>query len=143
MVYTLVEKLYRNIKYITLEKRKMKKLKSLGKFTKVFLILLDIFIVAISYILVQIFMGDINVFTNSFKLQGLTNSILISILIYEIFLNLYEVYRNITMYESAKEYFSYALVCMVSANTISMVGIIFDLNLLPPKQILWRGIPPH
>lgn len=109
------------------------------KVTKVILFLIDIVIIAISYLIAEAFMFE------QFNIANLINtkiigSILYAIIIYEIFLNLFEVYKNITIYESAKEYFSYALVCLVSCNVISLLGIIFNLNIVSPKENLLAGI---
>ena len=104
----------------------MKTLKSLEKYTKLILLLIDVISIAISYFLTQIFLNESYEIINEFTKNQLINSILISIIVYQIFLNLFEVYKNITMYEGAKEYFSYALACMVSSNVVSIIGIIFN-----------------
>lgn len=109
------------------------------KLTKIALFLIDIFMIIISYLIAEVFVFD------SFSItQILTNqlayTILFAIIIYQIFLNLFEVYKNITIYESAKEYFGYALVCMVSCNVISLLGIIFNLDIVSPKENLLAGI---
>ena len=91
----------------------MKTLKSVEKYTKLILLLIDVISIAISYFLTQIFLNESYEIINEFTKNQLINSILISIIVYQIFLNLFEVYKNITMYEGAKEYFSYALACMV------------------------------
>ena len=57
-----------------------------------------------------------------------------------LFLHLFELYRTITVFESAKEYFCYALVCMISCNVVSMLGIIFSLNIVSIKEHLLAGI---
>lgn len=118
----------------------MKTLKSLEKYTKLILFLIDIISIAISYLLTQIFLNESYEIINEFTKNQLINSILISIIVYQIFLNLFEVYKNITMYEGAKEYFSYALACMVSSNVVSIIGIIFNLDILSANENLLAGI---
>ena len=109
------------------------------KLTKIILFIIDIFIIVISYLVSRIFLFDsfepVQIITTRF-----VNSILFAIIIYEIFLNLFEVYKNITIYESAKEYFSYALVCMVSCNVVSLLTIIFNLDFVTPKENLLAGV---
>ena len=80
----------------------MKTLKSLEKYTKLILFLIDIIIIAISYFITQIFINETYMIINEFTKKQLINSILVSIVVYQIFLNLFEVYKNITMYEGAK-----------------------------------------
>lgn len=118
----------------------MKTLKSLEKYTKLILFLIDIISIAISYLLTQIFLNESYEIINEFTKDQLINSILISVIVYQIFLNLFEVYKNITMYEGAKEYFSYALACMVSSNVVSIIGIIFNLDILSANENILAGI---
>ena len=113
----------------------MKILRDKIKVTKIILFIIDIFIVAISYLMGRLFLFDDLTITSA-----LTNNILFAILIYELFLNLFEVYQNITIYESAKEYFGYALACMASCNVVILLGIIFNLNLVSPRENLLAGI---
>ena len=109
------------------------------KLTKIILFIIDIIIIVLSYIVSRIFLFDIfNI--NIILTQRIINSIIFAIIIYEIFLNLFEVYKNITIYESAKEYFSYALACLVAANVISLLGILLDLYIVTPKESLLAGI---
>lgn len=117
----------------------MKTLKSWGKYTKLVLAIIDIAIIAFSYCLTQIFVRENYLAFDSMVTQKLLNSIIISIFIYEIFFNLFELYRNITSYEGAKEYFCYALACMVSCNVVSMLGIVLNLDILSPKENLLAG----
>lgn len=117
----------------------MKRLKSWGKYTKLVLAIIDIAIIAFSYCLTQIFVRENYLAFDSMVTQKLLNSIIVSIFIYEIFFNLFDLYRNITSYEGAKEYFCYALACMVSCNVISMLGIVLDLDILSPKENLLAG----
>ena len=95
--------------------------------------------IIISYLIAEMFAFDSFSITQLIT-PKLAYTILFAIIIYQIFLNLFEVYKNITIYESAKEYFSYALVCMVSCNVISLLGIIFNLDIVSPKENLLAGI---
>lgn len=117
----------------------MKTLKSWGKYTKLVLAIIDIAIIAFSYCLTQIFVRENYLVFDSMVTQKLLNSIIVSIFIYEIFFNLFDLYRNITSYEGAKEYFCYALACMVSCNIVSMLGIVLNLDILSPKENLLAG----
>lgn len=118
----------------------MKFLKSWGKYTKLILGIIDIGIIFASYCISQIFL-KINYFNmNNLITPKLINSVLVSICVYEIFLHLFDVYRNITSYEGAKEYFSYGLACMVSSNIVSMLGIVLKFNLLTPREHILAGV---
>lgn len=109
------------------------------KLTKIILFFVDLLIIALSYVMAKIFLfGFMPV--NELITAKLLNSIIVAIFIYEIFLNLFEVYKNITIFESAKEYFGYALVCLISCNVISLLGIIFQWNIITPKENLLAGL---
>ena len=98
----------------------MKIVRSWGKYTKLALAMIDIIIIALAYLLTQIFIQDSYIEVNQLLSKQMINSIVISIIIYEVFLHLFELYRTITVFESAKEYFCYALVCMISCNVVSI-----------------------
>ena len=66
------------------------------KLTKIISFILDIFIIAISYIIARMFQFD-NLLLNNLFTEELTNTIIISIIVYEFFLNLFEIYKNITI----------------------------------------------
>lgn len=118
----------------------MKIVKSWGKYTKLALAMIDIIIIALAYLLTQIFVQESYIEANQLLTKQMVNSIIISIIIYEAFLHLFELYRTITVFESAKEYFCYALVCMISCNIVSMLGIIFNLNMVTTKEHLLAGV---
>ena len=109
------------------------------KLTKIILFIIDIFIIAVSFFIEKAFLYD-NIILDTNNIKELTNTIILSIIVYEFFLSLFEVYKNITIYESAKEYFSYALVCMASCNAVFLIGIIFNINLVSPKENILAGI---
>ena len=109
------------------------------KLTKIILFIIDIFIIAVSFFIAKAFLYD-NIILDTNNIKELTNTIILSIIVYEFFLSLFEVYKNITIYESAKEYFSYALVCMASCNAVFLIGIIFNINLVSPKENILAGI---
>ena len=117
----------------------MQKLKKSIKFTKIILFIIDILIIGFSYILTELFLNNYTVL-EQIPTITLANSIIVAIVVYEIFLNLYDVYRNITVYESAKEYFGYALACIVSSNVVTLLGMIFDWNIVSPRENLLAGV---
>ena len=114
--------------------------KSYRKLRKVGLVIIDIFAIIVSYYLTQVFLTNSLWNFNSNDIVSIVNSIILSILVYEVFLNLFDVYKNITVYESSKEFFAYGLACLISCDVVSMLGIIFDLNILSAKENLLAGI---
>ena len=109
------------------------------KLTNILMIIADILIIVLSYLISEVFLYDA-FDVAQISTMRLINTIIFAIIIYEIFLNLFEVYKNITIYESSKEYFSYALACLVAANVISLLGILLNLEIVSPKENLLAGI---
>lgn len=109
------------------------------KLTNILMIIADILIIVLSYLISEVFLYDA-FDVAQISTMRLINTIIFAIIIYEIFLNLFEVYKNITIYESAKEYFSYALACLVAANVISLLGMLLNLEIVSPKENLLAGI---
>jgi len=65
--------------------------------------------------------------------QTIINTLILAIIIYQIFLNLFDLYKSITKFESGKDYLAYILACFVSASIVSMLGQIFELDILNIK----------
>lgn len=109
------------------------------KLTKLILFFIDIFVIVISYVIAKSFMIN-SIVIDNYITETSINTIIIAIIVYEFFLNLFEVYKNITIYESAKEYFGYALVCMTSCNVVFLLAMIFNIKIVQPKENLLAGI---
>ena len=48
---------------------------------------------------------------------------------YQIYLNIFKVYRHITRFESGKDYLIYILICLLSSITLIITKSIFKLNI--------------
>lgn len=114
--------------------------KSFNRYSKLLLFLIDICIIAASYYVAQIFVLEDVFHMTAAHIKTINYTILIAIVIYQIFFNLFSIYRNITRYESGKDYFSYILACLVSCNVISMLNFIFNLHLASAKENLLAAI---
>lgn len=117
----------------------MKKNKGIFNSTKIILAFLDILIIVVSCLVARIFLYNQTV-DEKILSRSLVNTLIIAVIVYEFFLNLFEVYKNITIYESAKEYFEYVLVCLVSCNVMSLLGIIFNLNIISSRECILAGL---
>lgn len=114
--------------------------KLLRKYSKVCLLVIDVCIIFFSYFLTRIFVEDIYVNFDVFINRQMLSSIIISIIVYELFLNMFGVYKNITMYESVKEYLTYALASVLSCAVISALEYVFELNILSTKENILASI---
>lgn len=118
----------------------MKIFKSWAKYTKLILGIIDICVIIIAYCLTQVFVHDKYTIIADLPIKSIINSIILSVVIYKIFLHLFDLYRTITSFESVKEYFCYALACMVSCNVVAMLGIILNLDILSTKEHILAGV---
>ena len=110
------------------------------KHRNLFFAVMDILIICIAYFMVHFFKAE-NIFTLSeYSLMVTTNSIVLSIAVYESFLMLYGVYKNITRYESGKDYIVYGFICLISSTVVSVLGNIFNIPIMGPRSTLLAGL---
>lgn len=78
----------------------------------------DIFVIVIAHVLAQF------ILSNEFSIEGIKISFKISIIavfIYELFLNLFMVYKNITRYENGNDYLVYIFISLISCIIESLI----------------------
>ena len=106
----------------------------------VFIRLVDIFLLIIAYSFVELFKSEtLAIFTSSDR-DIFVNTILLAIVVYQIFLTLFDCYKNIIRYENGKDYLIYIFGCMVSCVIVSMLGSIFRINIMGPRSNLLTGV---
>jgi len=110
----------------------MKLIDFFKKHTKFILFIVDILVILVSYFITLFFVYEIMPTEIALR-QTIANTLLISIIVYQIFLNLFDLYKSITRFESGKDYLAYILACFVSASIVSMLGQIFKLDILNVK----------
>lgn len=110
----------------------MKIINFIKKQTKFALFIADVLAIILSYFISLFFIYEIMP-TEIVLRQTILNTIIISVIVYQIFLNLFDLYKSITRYESGKDYLAYILACFVSASIVSMLGQIFKLDILNVK----------
>ncbi len=106
----------------------------------VFIRLIDIFLLIIAYSFVELFKSEtLEIFTSSDR-DIFLNTILLAIVVYQVFLTLFDCYKNIIRYENGKDYLIYIFSCMVSCVIVSMLGSIFKINIMGPRSNLLTGV---
>ena len=104
-------------------------MRNITKYSKLLLFLIDIATIAISAIVANLLLSQINYMFTINNLHTILNSVFVSIIIYEIYLNYFKVYRNITMFESGKDYFIYITACLLSGATLVGIRLLFKLDI--------------
>lgn len=107
----------------------------LRKYRRHLLELIDIVIIILSYIGLQMFIRD-TFQLNEAVIKQLQWTIIIAIITYMLIFVLFKLYRNITRYESGKDYLIYILACTLSGLCVTVIGILLNLNILNAKHNL-------
>ena len=100
------------------------------KKSNLILVFADILVIFVSYIFSLYILN----YENINEIAAFKN-ILLSILIYMIFLNYFKMYLNLIQYEIGKDYLKYIVCCILSALLLSLIGKSFNLEYLDYLRI--------
>lgn len=117
-----------------------KNMKSIRKHRTVVLFLIDILVICISYIISSFIMSDINTFFTTRYKELISNTIILSLIIYELVFNTFNIYKNITRYENGKDYIIYILLSALSGVLVIISGLIIKLPILGFRTIVLSTI---
>ena len=110
-------------------------MKSIRKYRVVILFLIDILIIASAYILTAFLATDnFMLFTNQYK-NIIANTIIISLMVYQIVFGLFNIYKNITRYENGKDYIVYITLSLLSGIIVFLTGLTTRIPILGYKKI--------
>ena len=91
---------------------------------KIILAIIDILIIALACIFSKFLLSNTFYFkAEEWKQIGIT--IALSIVIYQIFFRIFNLYRSITRYENGRDYLIYIFVCAISCITTYIIKNIF------------------
>ena len=104
-------------------------MKTIKKYRNIFLRIFDIIIIAISYYIAEILINEHFGLTSELN-RTIINTIILAVIIYAGMLNIFKTYKNITRYENGNDYLVYVLACLVAYTAITLLKIIFNLNIV-------------
>lgn len=111
-----------------------------AKHSKIFRVFADIIIIAIGAIISNLLLCyEHNMFSDE-NIETIINSIIASIIIYQIYLNIFKAYRHITRFENGKDYFIYIMICLFASITLALISLIPFININNIRQQLLSGI---
>ena len=98
-------------------------IKFIQKHRNIYLRIFDIVIIAVSYYLAEIIIGDRLILTQEMNRKVL-NSIILAIIVYGGFLQIFRTYKNITRYENGNDYLVYVLACLISCTVMVFFNVL-------------------
>ena len=108
-------------------------MKSLRKYRAIVLFITDILVICLAYMNTEYLLSPEHS-------TIITNSIITSVLVYEVILNIFGVYRSITRYENGKDYIQYIVLSGLSGLIIFFMTYMFKLSMVNFKQIILANI---
>lgn len=104
-------------------------MKSMKTHSKIFMFVMDIIIISLAAIIANLLLCQENQMFTKDNIQIMINSIILSVLIYEIYLNIFKIYKHITRFESGRDYLTYILICLISGTTLIFIKEVLHANI--------------
>ena len=112
-------------------------MKTILKHSKFFMFLFDIVTIIFSAIAANLLLCNKNYAFSYENIKVIMNSIILAIIIYQIYLYIFKTYKHITRFESGKDYLMYMMVCLFSGLPLIAIRLIFKLDINSVrKQVL-------
>ncbi len=98
-------------------------MKFIKKHRNICLRIMDVVIIAVSYYIAEILIGNRLVLGTEMH-KVVIDTIILATLIYQIILTIFRTYHNITRYENGKDYLIYVLACLISCTIMIFFNIL-------------------
>ena len=107
-------------------------MKHLRKHRNIILRVLDILVIIFSYFIAE------SIINNNYSFSSKLNptfiySIVLALIVYVGLFQVFKTYKNITRYENGNDYLVYVLACLIGYIIISLLKIIFNINIVNPR----------
>ena len=110
-------------------------MKFIKKHRNIYLRIMDIIIIAISYCIAQIIIGNQWIILPEIG-ERLITTIIMAIIVYGGILEIFKTYKNITRYENGNDYLIYVLACLISCTIMIFFNIIPGVPILDERTNL-------
>ncbi len=110
-------------------------MKFIQKHRNVYLRIMDIIIIVVSYYIAQIIIGNELVLQPEMNKRLLT-TIIIAIIIYGGILQIFKTYKNITRYENGNDYLIYVLACLISCTLMIFFNVVGVIDIVDERTNL-------
>ena len=109
------------------------------KYRNLVLILIDILIIFSAYFLSSFLTKSMSEFTSNRNIELVTNSIFVSLFVFEIVFTIFDFYKHITRYENGKDYLIYMIASGIATGLVIVLKTLFRLQLVDIKHIILSG----
>ena len=107
-------------------------MKHLRKHRNIILRVLDILVIIFSYFIAESIINNNYSFSSKLNLTFIY-SIVLALIVYVGLFQVFKTYKNITRYENGNDYLVYVLACLIGYIIISLLKIIFNINIVNPR----------
>ena len=115
-------------------------MKSLRKHMSLILFITDILIICIAYMFSAFLLTSNKLlFSQEYNLL-ISNSIVTTVIIYQIIFRIFGIYKNITRYENGKDYIQYIVLSGLAGFIVFLISYIFNIKMVGYKQIILANI---
>ena len=118
----------------------MEKIKKLVKYRTAILMILDIFCIAFAYYLGVVLITDSVYSLSNYYIRRLSNTIIVSVIVYQVVFHLTGRYKSIIRYEEGKDYLIYFFLCLLSGIIITIIRKTFKIFLAETKVTILASI---
>ena len=115
-------------------------MKSLRKHRSLILFITDILIICIAYMFSAFLLTSNKLlFSQEYNLL-ISNSIVTTVIIYQIIFRIFGIYKNITRYENGNDYIQYIVLSGLAGFIVFLISYIFNIKMVGYKQIILANI---
>jgi len=115
-------------------------MKFIARHSRIFRVLLDLIIIVVATILANVLLCQEGYIFSKENQQIILKSIICSLIVYEVYLNIFKVYRHITRFENGKDYTVYITASILSCITLILIRFIFNIEINNTRQQIIGGL---
>ena len=118
----------------------MEKLKKLSKYRNLILVVVDCFCIIFAYYLGAVLIQDSVLNFSEYYLERVIKSAVCYIAMYELIFHIAKRHKSIIRYEEGKDYVFYILLCLMASMLVSIIKVIFKVNVASLKMNVLAGL---
>lgn len=109
-------------------------MKFVARHSRIFRVLMDLVIILVAAIIGNMLLCQESYIFSEENLKIIINSSFCSLIVYELYLNMFKAYRHITRFENGKDYLIYIIICILSLITLVVIRCLFNIKINNIRQ---------